>query len=156
MDNFKINKSKFNLDEIHNSNKNETQESQRKFTLKLNKVDLLFLKKISEFENLSVNQIIDYFIFNEIKKFLQSINKDEAVILINAADLLNQNNNSQSLFYDVFSRNLEEDKYHSLDVTVPWESRTDIFQHLVKVLNEKKLFNYDINGYNNNKGDFYE
>ena len=108
--NFIIDKSKFNF--IENDEKEKTTDVQKKFTLKIQKTDFDFIKHIAHMDKMSINQIVEDIIFSEIVNFLGSLPHDESIALINAADLINNNDGLKSFFYDVYGQDFQTGKYN--------------------------------------------
>ena len=145
MSTYTINNSKFNFFEIHSNA--DAVDFQKKITLKVQKNDFAFIKHISETNKVSMNQIIDDLILHEIVKFLKGLPVDEAITLINAADLINKDDRSKSLFYDVYGDDFRNTKLRYFDDTQCWEGRPRSFKHIAKILIKNKLFDFNMNGY---------
>ena len=142
--NFIIDKSKFDF--IENDEKRETSDVQKKFTLKIQKTDFDFIKHIAHVDKNSINQIVENIIFSEIVNFLGSLPHDESIALINAADLINNNDGLKSFFYDVYGQDFQTGKYNYFNAAETWENRPETFKHIYKILIQNNLFDYFING----------
>lgn len=122
-------------------------EKIEKFNLRLANGDIDFIKFLSEKQGISRNQLIDNFVKSIIKDFLNSLERDEYIMLIKIADTLNKvdtwNNLEASWISDLYPISYPYSEIdHDLHNQAPMndlEERSDRYKKMFTSIVSSKL-----------------
>lgn len=122
-------------------------EKIEKFNLRLANGDIDFIKFLSEKQGISRNQLIDNFVKGIIKDFLNSLERDEYIMLIKIADTLNKvdtwNNLEASWISDLYPISYPYSEIdHDLHNQAPMndlEERSDRYKKMFTSIVSSKL-----------------
>lgn len=132
-----------------------TSEKSKKFNLKLSQGDLDFVKFLSEKQGVTKNQILDDIVKSIILDFLNSLDRNENILLVKIADRLNNidtlKNIEASWISDLYPTSTPYNEMHhdlynqskandlSKNSGIAGDDRSETYYHILKLISESKI-----------------